>query len=117
MKNPQLQWLGKNLFSTWYNTLLTIICLLLILWMGRGIWDWTVNQAQWQVIQVNLHLFLVGRYPSSQYWRIGNVLAIASSLTALSWGVFTAQEKFNIYYYLQQVIFSFTIQVIILSFY
>ena len=98
MKNPQLQWLGKNLFSTWYNTLLTIICLLLIIWMGLGIWNWTVNQAQWQVIQVNLHLFLVGRYPSSQYWRIGNVLVIASSLTALSWGVFTAQEKFNIFY-------------------
>ena len=98
MKNPQLLWLRKNLFSTWYNSLLTIICLLLLFWVGAGIWNWVFNQAQWQVIQVNLHLFLVGRYPRNQYWRIWNVFAIASCLTALSWGVFTAKEKARIIY-------------------
>ncbi|MDJ0795523.1 MAG: amino acid ABC transporter permease [Calothrix sp. MO_167.B12] len=93
IQNPQLLWLRKNLFSTWYNGLLTIICLLLLFWIITGIWDWAVNKAQWQVIQVNLPLLLVGRYIRSQYWRIWNVFAIASSLTALSWGVFTAKER------------------------
>ncbi|MDJ0676057.1 MAG: amino acid ABC transporter permease [Calothrix sp. MO_167.B42] len=98
MTSPQFLWLRKNLFSTWYNILLTIICLLLLLWLGAGIVNWVFNQAQWQVIQVNLHLFLVGRYPSNQYWRIWNVLAIASCLTALSWGVFTAKQTVKTIY-------------------
>jgi len=109
MTNPQFRWLRKNLFNNWYNSLLTIICLLLLFWVGAGTGNWIFHQAQWQVIQVNLHLFLVGRYPSNEYWRIWNVLAIASSLAALSWGVFTAKEELrNIYV----VILAFIVSII-----
>lgn len=96
LQNSKLLWLRKNLFSNWYNTLLTVLCLVIIVGMGKGICDWIFNQAQWQVVQTNLHLFLVGRYIPSQYWRLWNALAIVSILIGISWGAFTAKERSRI---------------------
>ncbi|BAY07344.1 amino acid ABC transporter permease [Calothrix sp. NIES-2098] len=93
MTNSQLLWLRKNLFSTWYNSLLTVVCLVFLLWIARGILIWATTQAQWAVIQVNLRLFLVGRFPQSLYWRVWIVLAIASTLAAVTWGVFSSKQR------------------------
>ncbi len=35
-----LGWLLRNLFSTWYNALLTVLCLALIALAGRGALEW-----------------------------------------------------------------------------
>ncbi|MBD2353705.1 amino acid ABC transporter permease [Tolypothrix sp. FACHB-123] len=94
MTNSQLLWLRKNLFNTWYNSLLTIICITFLIWLAKSIIIWTTTQAQWAVVQVNLRLFLVGRFPQSLYWRIWIVLTITSTLTAITWGVFSS--KYNL---------------------
>ncbi|MBD2205217.1 amino acid ABC transporter permease [Calothrix sp. FACHB-1219] len=92
MTNLQLLWLRKNLFNTWYNSLLTVICIAFLIWLAKSIIIWTTTQAQWTVVQVNLRLFLVGRFPQSLYWRVWIVLAIASTLTAITWGVFSSKQ-------------------------
>ncbi|BAY69790.1 amino acid ABC transporter permease [Anabaena sp. FACHB-709] len=89
----KLTWLRKNLFSTWYNSLLTVICSALLLWLVQGIIVWATTKAQWAVIQVNLRLFLVGRFPQTEYWRVWIVLAIASTLGAVTAGIFFNQQK------------------------
>lgn len=88
-----ITWLRKNLFSTWYNSLLTVICLGFIFWVVRGFLIWARTQAQWAVIKVNLPLFLVGRFPQTLYWRIWIVLAIASTLTGITAGVIFSQQQ------------------------
>ncbi|MBW4685063.1 MAG: amino acid ABC transporter permease [Komarekiella atlantica HA4396-MV6] len=93
MTNSKLLWLRKNLFSTWYNSLLTVVCLVLLFWVVWGMLIWATTQAQWTVIQVNLRLFLVGRFPQALYWRVWIVLAIASTLGALTWGVFSGKQQ------------------------
>ncbi|MBE9034439.1 amino acid ABC transporter permease [aff. Roholtiella sp. LEGE 12411] len=93
MINYQFSWLRKNLFSTWYNSVLTVVCLVLLFWVVQGILIWATTQAQWAVIQVNLRLFLVGRFPQALYWRVWIVLAIASTLSALTWGVFFGKQQ------------------------
>ncbi len=85
----KLTWVKKNLFSTWYNTILTIACLLLIFWAIKGISLWFFTQAQWQVIQANLHLFLVGRFPKNLYWRIWIVLGNNLFLGLITWSIFS----------------------------
>ncbi len=95
MTNEKLTWLRKNLFSTWYNSLLTVVCLVFLFWVVRGILTWATTQAQWAVIQVNLRLFLVGRFPQTLYWRIWIVLAIASTLGAITGGVFFSKQQFT----------------------
>ncbi|MDF5709519.1 MAG: amino acid ABC transporter permease [Nostoc sp. S4] len=93
MTNDKLTWLRKNLFSTWYNSLLTVVCLVLLFWVARGVLTWAITQAQWAVIQVNLRLFLVGRFPQTLYWRIWIVLAIAAILGAITGGVFFSKQQ------------------------
>jgi general L-amino acid transport system permease protein len=90
----QLTWLRKNLFNTWYNSLLTVICFVLLFWVLQGVVIWATTKAQWAVVQLNLRLFLVGRFPQTEYWRVWVVLAIASSLAALSAVVFSGKQKF-----------------------
>ncbi|RCJ37871.1 amino acid ABC transporter permease [Nostoc minutum NIES-26] len=95
MTNSQLLWLRKNLFSNWYNSLLTVICLVFLFWVVRGVITWATTQAQWAVIQVNLRLFLVGRFPQTLYWRAWIVLAIASTLGAVTAGIFMTKQQFT----------------------
>ncbi|QSJ16893.1 amino acid ABC transporter permease [Nostoc sp. UHCC 0702] len=92
IQNPKLAWLRNNLFSTWYNSLLTVVCLVFLFWLLLLIFTWATTKAQWGVIQVNLRLFLVGRFPQTLYWRTWIVLAIASTLGAVSGGVFSSKQ-------------------------
>jgi general L-amino acid transport system permease protein len=84
-----LTWVKKNLFSTWYNGLLTILSLLFLYWIGSGLISWAFTQAQWGVIGANLRLFFVGLYPAELLWRAWATLAIIMTLAGLSWGILT----------------------------
>jgi general L-amino acid transport system permease protein len=81
------QWAKKNLFSSWFNSLLTFVCLYLLYQLVSNIWLWATTQAQWSVVSSNLRLFLVGLYPVEEFWRLWGVLAIAGSLAGISWGL------------------------------
>jgi general L-amino acid transport system permease protein len=82
-----IAWVRKNLFSNWFNTLLTVILGLVI---GRtlvGFTYWATTYAKWAIIPANLPLFFVGRYPADQIWRIWVALTLISALGGISWGV------------------------------
>jgi general L-amino acid transport system permease protein len=82
-----LQWLRKNLFSSWFNSLLTIFSLLLIYVVLKGIINWVFFVADWSPVAESLKIFAVGLYPIDEIWRIGTILAMVSFLAGLSWGV------------------------------
>lgn len=77
-------WLRKNLFNSWFNSLLTIVALWLIYNLGVGLWGF-VTTAKWDVVTVNLRLFMVGRYTLEQVWRVQVSVAILSFLLGASW--------------------------------
>ncbi len=80
------QWLKKNLFSTWYNTLLTFAALACVILALRGISSWVFFTADWTPVTNSLKLFAVGQYPVEQVWRVGTILAMVCLLMGLSWG-------------------------------
>ncbi|MBD2098993.1 amino acid ABC transporter permease [Trichocoleus sp. FACHB-591] len=80
------QWLRRNLFNTWYNSLLTLVCLWLLFQVLQAVLGWVFTQAQWTVVQTNLRLFFIGRYPPNLAWRLWLVLGIVVGLAGLSWG-------------------------------
>jgi general L-amino acid transport system permease protein len=82
-----LQWLKKNLFSTWFNALLTLVSLAVIFFALRGILHWVFVTADWDPVTHSLKQFAVGLYPAEQVWRIGVILAMVSFLAGVSWGV------------------------------
>ena len=79
-----LGWLRKNLFSSWFNSLLTIVALWLIYNFVIGLWGF-VTTANWNVVLVNLRLFMVGRYTLEQVWRVQVSVAILAFLLGASW--------------------------------
>lgn len=85
-------WVRENLFNTWYNGILTIICLVVIVQVLIGVISWIFGAAEWTVIQTNLRLFFVGRFPPELYWRLWTTLALIAGVAALSWGNVTKQN-------------------------
>jgi len=87
-----LGWLRKNLFSTWYNTLLTLLSAAFIYIVLHGIIDWSVRDARWEVVTTNFKVFMIGRYPTEEAWRVVASLGIILVLAALTW-VFRKAES------------------------
>ncbi len=78
-------WLRKNLFSTWYNTILTILGFYLLYSILPPLFNWifldanfvgsskdecTKDGACWIFIKQNLKLIFYGLYPTEELWRI-----------------------------------------------
>ena len=64
------QWIKKNLFSSLFDSVLTIISLLFLFFVLRLALDWVFNLAQWDVITANINILMKGSYPGDQVWRI-----------------------------------------------
>lgn len=86
--NP-INWCRKNLFSTWYDTLFTLILGSLCLWAFTNLGVWATTMAQWDVIPANFPLFFVGRFPPNLYGRLWIILGVLCTLSGISWGVVT----------------------------
>lgn len=81
-------WLRQNLFSTWYNALLTIVLIALLVPLVALMVRWILTEARWGVVTANLRLFLIGQYPFEEAWRIWLSLAVVSLLTGVSAGIY-----------------------------
>ncbi|MGZ9234331.1 MAG: amino acid ABC transporter permease [Anaerolineales bacterium] len=82
-----LAWLRKNLFSTWYNTALTLLAAWLLYLFFKPAIEWATTEARWGVIEANLTLFMIGQYPRDQIGRVWLTIFILAGLIGLSWGV------------------------------
>ncbi|NJL87700.1 MAG: amino acid ABC transporter permease [Leptolyngbyaceae cyanobacterium SM1_1_3] len=82
-----IAWMRKNLFSDWFNSLLTVVVVLVLGYTVVGLLTWGFTVAQWQVIPNNLGLFMSGLYPRDLYWRVWTLLGFVCALGGLSWGV------------------------------
>ncbi|CFR26613.1 amino acid ABC transporter permease [Yersinia enterocolitica] len=84
-------WARKNLFSSWTNSLLTLLCLWLMWqlippllnwavfnanWIGTSRTDCTREGACWVFIHARFGQFMYGLYPIEQRWRINTTLVI-----------------------------------------
>jgi len=87
-------WLRHNLFSSWGNTLLTLVGLYITWKLLDGVVSWGIINAVWvgddgRVCQVEstgacwafiwakLSQFIYGRYPDEERWRVDLVYALA----------------------------------------
>lgn len=80
------EWIKENLFSTPWNGVLTIVTVLLSGYLAYGILRWVFFTAEWTVVKVNFRLFMVGRFPIDQVYRVWICLCYVTVLVGLSWG-------------------------------
>jgi len=82
-----IRWIRQNLFNSWFNSVLTILTLLLITIAFWVIFNWLLYVADWSPIKEYFLLFMVGQYPQDLVWRVGLSLAIVCALFGISWGL------------------------------
>ena len=81
-------WLRANLFSNWYNTILTLVCAFIIYEVVYLLWSWGIANAVWEAenrrecfnvnpdgacwagVIVWFNAIIYGRYPYEEQWRI-----------------------------------------------
>jgi general L-amino acid transport system permease protein len=88
-----LGWIKKNLFSTWYNALLTLVSVAFLFFLLRGVLTWVIRDARWEVVTTNIKVFLIGRYPIEQVWRILLCVGIVVVLSLLSFIFFRIKDS------------------------
>lgn len=82
-----LDWLRQNLFSNWWNGLISLILLFLVFQIVSGLLRWVVTTEGWIAVVSNVRLLMVGRYLPDQIWRPELVVALIAVLLGLSGGV------------------------------
>ncbi len=93
-------WMLKNLFNSWYNSILTIVAAYIIFVLVRGVAGWVVTKARWEVVPANYRLFLVGQYPSmipgqeDFIWRVWLAVYLLAAITGLAWGIWVKKREF-----------------------
>lgn len=76
-------WIRRNLFRTWWDGVLTIVFGALSIWVLWSLVEFVLITGRWEIIEVNLKLLLVGRFPAEQLWLVNaSVMALAFWLTA-----------------------------------
>ena len=110
-----IKWLRENLFSGWFNTILTLVGLWAIYsliaaslpWWLNGVWTAgslgecreiiaktagpDATGACWAMVRERWHQFLFGFYPQDQYWR--PILAFALLFVAIAPVLFQALPR------------------------
>jgi general L-amino acid transport system permease protein len=110
-----VKWLRENLFSGWFNTILTLVGIAVIWWLLASALPWWLNSvwtadslaqcreivaatagegatgACWAMIRERWHQFIFGFYPSDLYWR--PVMAFGLLFAAMAPVLFAGNRK------------------------
>lgn len=110
-----VKWLRENLFSGWFNTILTLVGIAVIWWLLASALPWWLNSvwnaeslaqcreivaatagegatgACWAMIRERWHQFIFGFYPSELYWR--PVMAFGLLFAAMAPVLFAGNRK------------------------
>ena len=87
-------WMYANLFSSWFNGVLTVVSSIVVAlaaWFGIG---WVVTDAEWSVIATVGGGFFIGQYNTELacpgqncFWRPQASMLLVSLLLGMVWGV------------------------------
>jgi len=94
-----LGWLHSNLFNTWYNSLLTVVILLMLWQLLPPLFGWAfvdsvwnspaeacrdIEGACWSVIPQNISFIVFGFFPDGHQWRPGIAMLMLLALVIFS---------------------------------
>ena len=86
-------WLRKNLFSSWFNSILTVVLALALAWLAVNVVGWLIFTADWEVITSRVPLYLVGLYPAEEYWRPQVCVLLISALLGICWRIWSGAAR------------------------
>ena len=82
------EWLGRNLFSSAVNSLLTVVFSLLVFLVVRGLLNFVFSEERtWRAVKTNMRFLFTHAYPQEQYARIWVCVGVIAVLSGLSIGL------------------------------
>src|SRR5690606_25366277 len=89
-----LTWARRNLFSSAFNSVLTVLMGALVAWAVWRAVTFVFVTAEWEIVRRNLTLFMVGRFPRDQLWRMWASITVLAVTLGLVGGMLatTARE-------------------------
>ena len=88
------EWVRQNLFSTPFNSLLTVVFGAVILLIVRGLLNFTFSEErEWDAVRTNLRLMFTHAYPEEQYIRIWVCVGTVVVLAGLSLGLVAGRGR------------------------
>jgi general L-amino acid transport system permease protein len=89
-----IRWMRENLFSSVSSILLTIVTLLALYSLFRGIISFIISpERQWTAITYNIQLYMVQAYPEQDFFRIWFTVGFVIFMAGLTWGFNTTTLK------------------------
>jgi general L-amino acid transport system permease protein len=77
-------WLRRNLFSSWANSLVTLVLGTVLVVLALLFLEWALTRARWGVVTTNFRIFLMWVYPFDEAWRAWLALAALSLIAGIS---------------------------------
>ena len=88
-------WMRFNLFDGFFNSILTVISFIILALIAINLYDWAITRAIWEAssrdecrvspsefgtcwagVKFWFKMFIYGRYPDDQFWRVNSAFAI-----------------------------------------
>ena len=69
-------WVRHNLFRSTRDSIVTVVSALVVGYVIYRAVRYVFVTGRWEIVRVNLRLFMVGRYPSDELWRISVAIAV-----------------------------------------
>lgn len=86
-------WLRANLFRNRRDAVVTVLSGAVVLWVVYRAVRFVVATARWEVVRDNLGLFLVGRYPRDDLWRVVVAVVVVAATAGLIAGVVSRRRR------------------------
>ena len=82
-----MTWIRRNLFRSVWDGILSIVFGAIAVYVLWTLFEFVFITGRWEIIEVNLLLLLVGRFPEDQLWLVGtSIVALAFWISAASSG-------------------------------
>jgi general L-amino acid transport system permease protein len=86
------EWVRKNLFPNPWSGILTVGLAALAVWVAGTAVSFVFVDADWTVLKRNLRVYMTGRFPLDEMWRVWTCLYALALLAGLSRGTL-ARER------------------------
>jgi general L-amino acid transport system permease protein len=87
------QWMRQNLFATPLGSVLSVVFGLVLAYGAYRLAWFVAVSSDWQIVRSNLRLFMIGRYPSDEVWRLWGALSVVAALAGLLSGATVANAE------------------------
>jgi general L-amino acid transport system permease protein len=86
-------WARQHLFRNARDTATTVFAVVAVAWAAYTAVRFVVVTGRWEIVRTNLTLFMVGRYPAGELWRVAAAVVAVTAVGGLVTGVLASRRR------------------------